>query len=240
MWNKIQRIYVGTNQVWPKPWLWNSLPWSITDTNMLMNMKWWNNSYSDLTGHCSYSLNTGSITYLNDWDNYAWQFNSANIFITWQTIYAKNVARFYSLWHKSTWDWNRVFNFTQDSAWSQLYLSIVSDWCRFWREESNVWWVWSYTVSWLINSWHLYWIWYDWAWTSVLYLDWVQVASKTNTGSWYWCTPINQNIGSNGKKTCQNYYEWFMKWQVWQFLIYTSRPSDADILAYYELTKPLS
>ena len=207
-------------------------PLSIDKTNDMVydiDFSWW-----IITDKCWLSITNNWVTTLNEWDNYIWVLNwSSQINLNSTTVYSPSTAMFYSMWLKiSVKSW-RVLDL--HNWYSEMLITFASslNWYIYGREEANRWGHWNWQeAGFNLNDWHLVQMWYDGSSTTYLYVDWEYKSSVTNNYSWYGNTWTWQMIwSSNGSG--------YITWYIGQCYARTTRPSDAEILNEYNLTKPV-
>lgn len=231
-WYKIQKIYVGTNQVRPKAWK----PWSetiayypLTSETTVNDMSGNNRNLTNKWGtfgtyewvSCVYVGGSSRYLYINDSWMPTW--NSARTFAFWHynlnSSPTRNAEPFIVQWTLSTNKILMLYTWDSGSSSTNSYYNQITQywtWATFWTSPRG---------EWVCNV-----VTYDWA-KFTWYVNW------TSTGTWTY------TIATNGTRlsiwcavqwtSVWNAFNWYMSKVVLSSGVRTAQ----EISDYYNSTK---
>ena len=250
MWNKIQRIYVGSNLVRPK---WQ--PWADTIAYWELNWNWedtkndyWVETYTT-TNYDSDAIVWTAPTYNTTRRGKACAKFSGNGILQLPNLPIASNHITISLWYNKTWtnngcifqlkedtatdSWNWAFILTDNS--SGVYVDVVMT-----RYSTGISWQVEYTTSAKTvstNEWHNYVATFN-SWTLKFYIDWTLFDTKSDSSRPYLrnSSASPSYLGGGGRHyggTSYNYLNWYLQDVIYENKLWT----DQEVADYYNLTK---
>ena len=225
MWYKVNKIYVGTQQVRPAGWTpgSNTIAYYPLTSSSTIQDKSWNDRNL---------INTGSVVFWTyQWVNCAyfnWTSNSQlyNTSISFSAYPTQTVL----VWMYISWTSTSVYQ-TIYHTWTTAKTGKLGSWFKYWTWICIWSWYWWYESikSWNINgSWHLLVNVTNWT-SSTQYLDWALYQSLTNslsyTQTWLYIWWAQQSSSER------------LSWYESEFIVESKVRTAQEIQDYYNNTK---